>query len=142
LLSTQDFSAPAGRLPVALTVVSIRQRVMTGGDSPVWKASLRSRRATSAAVTLPPYQGYMVRGRVTELILAGSSCRTTITETLQNSLTSNSIVLRSYIDNTPVNGAFDGGETITEWKCGVAAGFNPLPLKYLPGSRKTQFWCQ
>jgi type IV pilus assembly protein PilA len=36
-----------------------------------------------AAVALPAYQDYTVRARVSELILAGSACRTTITETVQ-----------------------------------------------------------
>ena len=38
-----------------------------------------------AAVALPAYQDYTVRARVSEVILAGSSCRTTITESLQTS---------------------------------------------------------
>src|SRR5690606_26852725 len=37
-----------------------------------------------AAVALPAYQDYTVRARVSEVILAASSCRTTITETLQS----------------------------------------------------------
>ena len=36
-----------------------------------------------AAVALPAYQDYTVRARVSEMILAGSACRTTITETVQ-----------------------------------------------------------
>ena len=36
-----------------------------------------------AAVALPAYQDYTVRAKVSEAILAGSQCRTTITETLQ-----------------------------------------------------------
>ena len=36
-----------------------------------------------AAVALPAYQDYTVRARVSEVILAASSCRTSITETLQ-----------------------------------------------------------
>jgi type IV pilus assembly protein PilA len=38
-----------------------------------------------AAVALPAYQDYTVRARVSEVILAGSACRTTITEVVQNS---------------------------------------------------------
>ena len=34
-----------------------------------------------AAVALPAYQDYTVRARVSEVILAASSCRTSITET-------------------------------------------------------------
>lgn len=36
-----------------------------------------------AAVALPAYQDYTVRARVSEVILAGSQCRTSITETVQ-----------------------------------------------------------
>jgi type IV pilus assembly protein PilA len=38
-----------------------------------------------AAVALPAYQDYTVRARMSEVILAGSACRTTITEVVQNS---------------------------------------------------------
>jgi type IV pilus assembly protein PilA len=37
-----------------------------------------------AAVALPAYQDYTVRARVSEVILAASSCRTSVTETVQN----------------------------------------------------------
>ena len=36
-------------------------------------------------MALPAYQDYTVRARVSEVILAASSCRTTITESLQSS---------------------------------------------------------
>jgi len=36
-----------------------------------------------AAVALPAYQDYTVRAKVSEAILAGSSCRTSITEVIQ-----------------------------------------------------------
>lgn len=38
-----------------------------------------------AAVALPAYQDYTVRAKVSELILAASACRTTITEVVQSS---------------------------------------------------------
>ena len=38
-----------------------------------------------AAVALPAYQDYTVRAKVSEIVLAGSSCRTGVTETVQNS---------------------------------------------------------
>lgn len=38
-----------------------------------------------AAVALPAYQDYTVRAKVSELILAASSCRTTISEVVQSS---------------------------------------------------------
>lgn len=37
-----------------------------------------------AAVALPAYQDYTVRSRMSEVILAASACRTTITETIQS----------------------------------------------------------
>ena len=37
-----------------------------------------------AAVALPAYQDYTVRARVSEVVLAASSCRTAITETVQS----------------------------------------------------------
>lgn len=37
-----------------------------------------------AAVALPAYQDYTVRARVSEVILAASSCRTSITDTVAN----------------------------------------------------------
>ena len=37
-----------------------------------------------AAVALPAYQDYTVRAKVSEAILAGSACRTTITEAIQS----------------------------------------------------------
>jgi len=36
-----------------------------------------------AAVALPAYQDYTVRAKVSELVLAASSCRTSVTETIQ-----------------------------------------------------------
>lgn len=38
-----------------------------------------------AAVALPAYQNYTIKARVSEVILAASSCRTTITDIVQNS---------------------------------------------------------
>lgn len=37
-----------------------------------------------AAVALPAYENYTVKARVSELILAGSQCRTAITDAVQN----------------------------------------------------------
>lgn len=37
-----------------------------------------------AAVALPAYQDYTIRAKVSEVILAGSQCRTSITETIQS----------------------------------------------------------
>ena len=40
-----------------------------------------------AAVALPAYQDYTVRAKASEVILAASSCRTTVTELIQSSAT-------------------------------------------------------
>lgn len=42
-----------------------------------------------AAVALPAYQDYTVRARVSEVILAASSCRSTVTDVIQNSPVTN-----------------------------------------------------
>jgi type IV pilus assembly protein PilA len=55
-----------------------------------------------AAVALPAYQDYTKKAKVSELILAASSCRTTVTETVQSSTGS-----------LPAAG---------DWGCEVAAG--------------------
>ena len=38
-----------------------------------------------AAIALPAYQSYTIKARMSEVILAGSACRTTITEVVQSS---------------------------------------------------------
>lgn len=55
-----------------------------------------------AAVALPAYQDYTARARVSEVILAASSCRTTITEASQTGLRT-----------TPTGNDFGCGETAT-----------------------------
>lgn len=39
-----------------------------------------------AAVALPAYQDYTIRAKISEVILAGSACRTSITETVQSTV--------------------------------------------------------
>ncbi|PPB88047.1 pilin [Acinetobacter soli] len=54
-----------------------------------------------AAVALPAYQNYTVKAKVSEVVLAASSCRTTITEAVQSSPTANiEAVLPSVCDFT------------------------------------------
>ncbi len=40
-----------------------------------------------AAVALPAYQDYTIKAKVSEVVLAGSACRTAITETVQSATT-------------------------------------------------------
>ena len=49
-----------------------------------------------AAVALPAYQDYTVRAKVSEAILAASSCRTSITETIQSMSSSTTIVANNW----------------------------------------------
>jgi type IV pilus assembly protein PilA len=51
-----------------------------------------------AAVALPAYQDYTVRARVSELILAASSCRTSVTESVQGAASGSAVA--SVIDCT------------------------------------------
>ena len=39
-----------------------------------------------AAIALPAYQDYTVRAKVSEIVLAASQCRTTVTETIQSAV--------------------------------------------------------
>ena len=45
-----------------------------------------------AAVALPAYQDYTVRAKMSEIILAASQCRTSITETVQSASTTSAFV--------------------------------------------------
>ncbi|WP_415895016.1 pilin [Neptuniibacter sp. PT34_22] len=38
-----------------------------------------------AAIALPAYQSYTIKARMSEVVLAGSACRTTVTEVIQSS---------------------------------------------------------
>ncbi len=72
-----------------------------------------------AAVALPAYQDYTVRARVSEVILAASSCRTSITEVVQtaapNSNVSSSVVNACAVTPTRMvqSGSADGNGVIT-----------------------------
>ena len=70
-----------------------------------------------AAVALPAYQDYTVRARVSEVILAASSCRTSITESLQSSPTADtqSAIAGCEISNTKMvqGGSSDTNGVIT-----------------------------
>jgi type IV pilus assembly protein PilA len=70
-----------------------------------------------AAVALPAYQDYTVRARTSEVILAASSCRTTVTESLQSSPTADasSAISGCAISNTKMvqSGTTDSNGVIT-----------------------------
>ena len=49
-----------------------------------------------AAVALPAYQDYTMRAKMSEAILAGSSCRTSITETIQSAASGSVIAVNAW----------------------------------------------
>ena len=49
-----------------------------------------------AAVALPAYQDYTMRAKMSEAILAGSSCRTSITETIQSAASGSVIAANAW----------------------------------------------
>jgi type IV pilus assembly protein PilA len=49
-----------------------------------------------AAVALPAYQDYTVRAKMSEAILAGSTCRTSMTETIQSSASGSAIAANAW----------------------------------------------
>ncbi|MEN8270918.1 pilin [Acinetobacter baumannii] len=68
-----------------------------------------------AAVALPAYQDYTIRAKVSEVVLAASSCRSSITDAVQNSpitdMATDSVLLNSckiestkYVIGTPTTG--------------------------------------
>lgn len=69
-----------------------------------------------AAVALPAYQDYTVRAKMSEVILAASACRTSVTETRQ---TNNAASL-------PVAGAWGCESSVPTTKFVNSIGTNPL----------------
>ena len=66
-----------------------------------------------AAVALPAYQDYTVRAKVSEAILAGSACRTSITETVQT--ISSSVLPAANAWGCEVNTAGTAGSAPTKY---------------------------
>ena len=93
-----------------------------------------------AAVALPAYQDYTVRARVSEVILAGSSCRTVVTDTVQNapgddvssalnggcSISATKFVLGG---NTDSNGVITVNANSTNLKGDTSSTANSIELK-------------
>jgi type IV pilus assembly protein PilA len=71
-----------------------------------------------AAVAIPAYQDYTVRAKASEMILAGSSCKTAVTEAVQSAIAANvSAVLPNVCSIEPskyvTSGSIDGDGVIT-----------------------------
>src|SRR5678816_2392183 len=105
-----------------------------------------------AAVALPAYQDCTVRAKMSEVMLAASSCRTGITELYQSGGTppganswgcegqTSKYVQSVVTDNNGVvlvatGGGLPGGPlAISAWRCGLPADGTTVSAKYLPGS--------
>ena len=72
-----------------------------------------------AAVALPAYQDYTVRAKVSEVILAASACRTSITEVYQS----------TNVASLPAGG---------KWGCEFATGASSGPTKYVSQIETTE----
>jgi type IV pilus assembly protein PilA len=67
-----------------------------------------------AAVALPAYQDYTKRAKVSELVLAASACRTTITEVFQSATATVSAMQNKWgCENTTSGGASKYVESVT-----------------------------
>src|SRR5688500_5729458 len=94
-----------------------------------------------AAVALPAYQDYTKRAKVSELILAASGCRTSITEYFQSATSAASdngfgcenttASVSRYVASVATTGA-DGIVTVTAAATGIGAGVDGLVLKLIP----------
>jgi type IV pilus assembly protein PilA len=70
-----------------------------------------------AAVALPAYQDYTVRARVSEVVLAASACRTTVTEVIQS--TSGSLPATWGCESTSGTQASNFVDSITVGSTGI-----------------------
>lgn len=92
-----------------------------------------------AAVALPAYQDYTARAKVSEAILAASSCRTSITETIQSASSGTTIAANGWgcevstgsgtkyvdsVETTASGAAAGGGVQIVVTTKGIASGAN------------------
>jgi type IV pilus assembly protein PilA len=92
-----------------------------------------------AAVALPAYQDYTKRAKMSEVILAASSCRTSITETIQSAASGSTIAANNWgcevsagsgtkyvnkIVTSASNPGVTGGATITVTAQNIAADAN------------------
>ena len=96
-----------------------------------------------AAVALPAYQDYTKRAKVSELVLAASACRTTITEVVQSSSGSlptggnwgceNASQQSKYVNSVVTDNA--GKVTVTA--TGIATGIDGTTIDLTPTSSST-----
>ena len=71
-----------------------------------------------AAVALPAYQDYTVRAKVSEIVLSASSCRTTVTEAVQNATAAMTAT------TFPCDGGAASGANVTKFVKSIAVDAN------------------
>ena len=91
-----------------------------------------------AAVALPAYQDYTVRARASEVILAASACRTSITEVYQSSTGASAFSVNGFGCESPTSStsryvasiatSIDGVVTVTSQNLGGTAGSGTITL--------------
>jgi type IV pilus assembly protein PilA len=95
-----------------------------------------------AAVALPAYQDYTVRAKMSEVVLAGSACRTTITEVVQSATTlptagnwgcESSTAQSKYVASV----ATDGNGVVTVTVQGINADVNTKAVTLIPSTNTT-----
>ena len=75
-----------------------------------------------AAVALPAYQDYTLRARMSEVILAASQCRTTVTETVQSSSTTSAFAAGGWgCENSAPGGKVNRIQTSAEGSIRVSS---------------------
>ena len=93
-----------------------------------------------AAVALPAYQDYTKRAKVSELILAASACRTTVTEVYQSG-SQTSVAVNSWgCESTSTTSKYvasittgvNGAVTVTAAATGIGAGVDGNVLTLFP----------
>jgi type IV pilus assembly protein PilA len=92
-----------------------------------------------AAVALPAYQDYTAKAKVSEIVLAASACRTTITEVYQSASSKpsagnwgceSSSSTSRYVSSITTDG--DGNISVTAASTGIGAGVDGLVLTLRP----------
>ena len=95
-----------------------------------------------AAVALPAYQDYTVRAKMSEVVLATSACRTTITEVVQSASTlpaanawgcESSTAASKYVSKVETSGT----GVVTATVQGISADVNTKVLTLIPDAADT-----
>lgn len=96
-----------------------------------------------AAVALPAYQDYMVRSRVSEVLLAASSARTTVSEAAANDPAvgtmpaSGSVTILSQSSNYVSSVTYSGGAIYAYATSNVGGGVGPTNYISLTGTKNS-----